>query len=503
MGGMTMTYGQIEDALQAAIRATLPDDDDDDCWVYVCDFSETFVIYNQNGEYFQDDYSMDDEGHVALAGSPVAVKPVTTYVGLGRGGEQTVRAMLQQRGLRVARTPPQITTRAAAAAPRVQVVSEPFTYRRDSVDDHGHGVSYLRDLFMVRRDPAAKARLDHHAVEMVDYRKRAAERARRAFERGAEEHGFQYRVNPNPTQGTGGYFTPPAWLIEDAATYPRPKRVLAKLVNNFPLPAGASSVNIPVMLTGNTADNQGPGTPNDSSDVTDTATSCNAITISSIGDVAIQILEMGPVSGATDHAWFRDLSEAYDYNLETQLITGTGGTGSAAQFTGLINVTGAQKVTYTDGSPTGHAMFPYFGQAAADIGKIRGLPPFAWLMRTARWAWLTTSEDTSDRPLEFPELMGADNPLCPGAISGWPVWMEDSIPITLGAAGNQDTVIACIPSDLYLFEAAAVSHIDVETLSGTLQARFTYRNYAAAITGRYSSGISFLSGTGMIPVSGY
>ena len=47
---MTMTYGQIEDALQAAIRATLPDDDDDDCWVYVCDFSETFVIYNQNGE---------------------------------------------------------------------------------------------------------------------------------------------------------------------------------------------------------------------------------------------------------------------------------------------------------------------------------------------------------------------------------------------------------------------------------------------------------------------
>ena len=95
MGGMTMTYGQIEDALQAAIRATLPEDDDD-WWVYVCDFSETFVVYCQDGEYFQDDYSMDDEGNVTLAGSPVAVKPVTTYVGLGRGGEQTLRAVLEQ-----------------------------------------------------------------------------------------------------------------------------------------------------------------------------------------------------------------------------------------------------------------------------------------------------------------------------------------------------------------------------------------------------------------------
>ena len=313
---MTMTYGQIEDALQAAIRATLPEDDDD-CWVYVCDFSETFVVYCQNGEYFQDDYSMDDEGNVTLAGSPVAVKPVTTYVGLGRGGEQTLRAVLEQRGLRVARTPPEIRTRAAAAtAPRAQVASEPLTYRRDSVDARGNGVSYLRDLYMRHQDPAALERLTRHAVEMDDYRKRAAERATRAFERGAEEHGFEYRVNPNPTQGTGGYFTPPAWLVELAATYPRPRRVLAKLVNNFPLPRGASSVNIPVMLTGNTAGNQVPGTANDSSDVTDSSTSCTAVTISSMADVAIQFLEMGPVSGALDHAWFKDLSEAYDFNLE-------------------------------------------------------------------------------------------------------------------------------------------------------------------------------------------
>ena len=501
---MTLTYGQTEDALQAAIRATLPDDGDD-WYVWVCDFSDTFVVYSQGGEYFQDDYTIDDAGAVTLAGQPVAVKPLTTYVALAQ--EKGLASVLAARGARIARAP-NTERRAAGIGPRVEVRSEPFTYRRDSTDRHHNGVSYLRDLYMRHRDPAAMERLERHAVEMEDHNRRKAERALRAFERGAEEHGFEYRVNPNPTQGQGGYFTPPAWLIEEAATFPRPKRVLARLVNQFPLPAGASSVNIPVMTAGNAADTQAPGGGQDSADVTDANASCPAVTISGMGDVALQLLEMGPVSGATDHAWFKDLSEAYDFNLETQLLVGAGGTGAGAQITGLYNVPGISSITYTDGSPTGKAIYPFFGQAAAAIGKKRGMPPYAWLMRTARWSWLVTSEDSSLRPLEFPDLHGADNALCPGAIAGWPVWMEDSIPTTLTSPGNpnggtQDTVIGCIPQDIYLFEADAVSQINVETLSASLEARFTYRNYAAAITSRYVSGISVLTGTGMIPTTGF
>lgn len=387
--------------------------------------------------------------------------------------------------------------------PSVRVTSEPFTYRRDSTDDRGNGISYFRDIYMRNRDPKAAERLGRHTVEMRDFKQRKADRALRAFKAGAEEYGFEYRVNPNPTLGQGGNFDPPAWLIELAATFPRPKRVLADLVNQFPLPVGASSVNIPVMVTGNSADIQAPGTAQDSSDVTDSDASSNAITISGMGDVALQLLEMGPVSGATDHAWFKDLHEAYDYDLETQLVVGTGGSGPGAQFIGLYNVSGITTVTYTDGSPTGNAMYPFFGQAAAAIGKKRGMPPYAWLMPTPRWSWLVTSEDTSKRPLEFPDLNGAKDARCPGAIAGWPVWMDDAIPRTLGSTGTQDTVIGCIPQDIYLFESTAVANIGVEVLSGTLQARFTYRNYAAAITNRYASGISVLSGTGMVPVSGY
>lgn len=387
--------------------------------------------------------------------------------------------------------------------PSVRVTSEPFTYRRDSTDERGNGISYFRDLYMRNKDPQANDRLSRHTVEMRDFKQRKADRALRAFKAGAEEHGFEYRVNPNPTPGTGGNFDPPAWLIELAATLPRPKRVLANLVNQFPLPTGAASVNIPVMVTGNTADNQVPGGGNDSSDVTDSNASCNAITISGMGDVALQILEMGPVSGATDHAWFKDLHEAYDFDLETQLVVGAGGTGPGAQFTGLYNVSGITTVTYTDSSPTGSEMYPNFGQMGAAIGKKRGMPPYAWLMPTSRWAWLRTSEDMQGYPLDFPNLNGDSNAMCPGAIAGWPVWMEDSIPRTLGAAGNQDTVIGCIPQDIYLFEGTAVASIGVEVLSGTLQARFTYRNYASAITNRYASGISVLIGSGLIPVNGY
>lgn len=395
------------------------------------------------------------------------------------------------------------TTEDGSRSSEIRVTKEPFTYRRDTVDERGNGVSYLRDLYMRNKDHKAMERLTRHSVEMRDFNERRAARALRAFEAGAEEHGFQYRINPTPTQGQGGYFDPPAWLIEAAATFPRPKRVLANLVNQFPLPVGASSVNIPVMVTGNAADNQLPGSASDSNDVTDSDASCDAITISGMGDVAIQVLEMGPVSGATDHAWFKDLSEAYDFDLETQLVVGTGGSGFGAQFTGLYNVSGINAITYTDGSPTGHAMYPYFGQMGAAIGKKRGMPPYAWLMPTSRWSWLVTSEDTADRPLEFPDLNGAANATCPGAIAGWPVWMEDSIPRTLGASGTQDTIIGCVPQDIYLFEGTAVARIGVEVLSGTLQARFTYRNYAAAITNRYATGISVLSGTGLVPVSGY
>jgi hypothetical protein len=225
----------------------------------------------------------------------------------------------------------------------------------------------------------------------------------------------------------------------------------------------------------------------------------------------MQLLEQSPVGAHSDWAWFKDLSSAYDNTLEQQLLIGTGSPTSItaqSQLPGILNLptgTGQQyvnKITYTDAAPTGSAMFASFGKMVAQIGDNRGLSPECWLMRTARWGWLMTSEDTALRPFEMPTLRGP-TPECPGSLIGWPAMMDNSIPITLGTTGTQDTVIACRPSDLIIFEADPVQSTFVEVLSGTLGARIQFRNYVAAITGRYPTGIAYLTGSGCIPVSGF
>jgi hypothetical protein len=154
-------------------------------------------------------------------------------------------------------------------------------------------------------------------------------------------------------------------------------------------------------------------------------------------------------------------------------------------------------------------MFPYLGQASAAVGKNRKLPPEVWLMTSRRWSWLMTSEDSSLRPLELPNLNGIDNALCPGSIAGWPVWMADAIPATMTAGvygagtGTQDVVIACRPSDIYLFESNPLTSAFVEVLSGTLEARLIFRNYVAALPARYPTSVAVVQGSGMGIPAGY
>ena len=62
---------------------------------------------------------------------------------------------------------------------------------------------------------------------------------------------------------------------------------------------------------------------------------------------------------------------------------------------------------------------------SANIGNNRKRPPEAWMMRTSRWAWLTSSEDGSNRPLGLssPFFIGntANTPDPLGGLLGWPV----------------------------------------------------------------------------------
>lgn len=368
-----------------------------------------------------------------------------------------------------------------------RVRSEPLTYARHAA------VSYFQDLARKDSDAASQARLARHAAEM---RVELAERDKRLVLHPDAE----YRTNPNRTDGTGGYFSPPLWLIDQYATAPRPRRAIGDLAPRFALPPGTSQVNVPVVTTGNATGPTNDDAPAFSRDMVDSSTSSTVVTISGQADVALQLLEQSPANAALDWAVFKDLTESYDHQLENLL---TAGNGSAAQFTGVTQVANINTVAYTTGSPTLAGLYPLLGQAVARVGNTRLLPPECWLMRSSRWAWIASALDDQHRPIVPPDTSDAPEPPAGGprpigALLGrWPVYLSDSISATQGAGANQDQIICLRPSDLLLFESEPRDAVMYDVLSGTLQARIQLHGYAAAITGRYPSGISVISGTGM------
>jgi HK97 family phage major capsid protein len=384
---------------------------------------------------------------------------------------------------------------------------------------HARGAhSYFLDRIQAERgDNEARARLERHEREIdheLERRDQAAERELRAAqEPGGPLEGVEFRANPDRTAGQGGYFSPPLWLIDRFASQPRAKRVLAALTPNLPLPKGVQSVNVPRMTTGAVAGVTGDLEPvPGSSGITDTAVTSAVAPIAGQIDPSMQQLEQSPGGAHLDFVLFQDLRDAYDAALERQLVNGSG---ANYQLLGLLNVTsgtnGANAVTYTDASPTGPEQFPFVGQMAAKIGDNRNAPPEAWLMRTARWAWLATAEDTATQPIvppgyfpvsTAPPSTPADKPNAVAPLLGWPIFPDDAIPATLGAAGNQDAILLCRPSDNVLLESDLRTTVNVEPLSGTLQARVQLRGYAAHLI-RQPTGIATLTGTGMVVQSGY
>jgi len=383
----------------------------------------------------------------------------------------------------------------------VTVKRERLTYERfgDS--------SYFRDLTVGADKSDARARIERHKREMrVELPKRAASIA--AQERRMRDEGinFERRVNPNRTPGQGGNFDPPLWIIEEFATKHRPERVLADLARKFPLPVGASSVNVPVLTTGSSAQATTDLEAVPDQDITDTSTSSPVVTISGDVDAGLQLLEQSPRDASFDEMLFQDLTSSYDADLEQMLTTGTGTSG---QFTGITQLSGIVSVTYTSASPAGGAFYTALAQTGAQVSDARSCRPEVYIMRFARWAWLSAQEDDQHRPFVPPTdrfVTVGSNPNGPtpvGSIIGVPVVTSESIPATLGTSGNQDLAIAAKPSDYLLFESDPTLAVYTEVLSGTLQVRIQLRNYVAAVLGRYVSGTGVVSGSGMAVASGY
>jgi len=433
---------------------------------------------------------------------------------------------------------------AAASRSDVSVTSEPMTYRADNQRE----TSYFRDLaatvpgFASRmKDPtAAIERLQRHAAELnVELPKRAAAREARALAQadaaerefrgsflpgagvragGLASNPFEKRVNPNRTDGQGGYFVPPAYLIDQYISAVRAGRTAANLCRQLDLPDGTDTIKIPkVSTTTATGVQTADGAAITSQDFTDTEVSAGVKTIAGQEDVALQLVEQAP-GQIIDQVIFEDLTMDYNMQVDRQVLLGSNANG---QVQGILPDTSwtANKVTWTTSAALGPMFNMALGAAASKASYARySLENLHFLMHPRRWFWFGTSLDgasgTAGRPVVSADGFGPFNASAVYPGGGVPneglagrvpfgpnAYIDGNVPIVATAAGavtggTSDLALAAKWDDLWLFEGGLRTRVLSEVLSGTLQIRFQLYNYVAFLV-RYGASISVIVGTGM------
>lgn len=373
----------------------------------------------------------------------------------------------------------------------VTSVKEPLTYQRHS------GVSYFQDFANVqlgRADDAAKDRLNRHAQDVV-----ASKELREAFKVGAE-----YR-NLDRNDGSGGYFVPPLWVMNEWIPLARAGRPYADLMNNKPLPPGTDSINLPKVNSGaavgiQTADN---ATVTET-DLTDTSVSAAVKTIAGMQGISLQALEQSPLS--FDDIILADLAADYATKLDMQVISGSG---SGNQVRGVRNTSGITTITATDATTElskSQTVYKKIGDAIQRIHTSRFLSPEVIVMHPRRWQAFCTLFASDGRLAIVPDgaafnQFGVLERVAPenvvGRLQGLPVVVDSSMPTTLGAGTNEDVVHILRASDLYLYESSIRTQAFQETRATSLTVLFRVHGYLAFLPNRYPASICEVGGTAL------
>jgi len=444
--------------------------------------------------------------------------------------------------------------KASRQSPSMSVTKEPLTYREDNARE----ISYFGDIVRIspqlagylgevddgtNSSSSALDRLQRHAKETESWLpKRAAERERRAEaqieaaersftgsfvpglvqRRGLDASPFERRVNPNRTDGQGGYFVPPLWLIDQYIPGLRAGRVAAGLCRQMPLPPGTDSVNIPKLSTLTlTAPQNSDNAPVASQDYTDTVVTANVKTLAGQEDVAIQLLDQAP-GRILDQVIMQDLLADYNRLVDRQLLysPGTNNTSlNAGQIQGIYpssNWSGTNTVTWTSNPTLGGAFHNVLNANTSRIAYNRfDLSNVHHLVHPRRWFWYAGAVDgasgTSGRPLVESSSFGPFNVaaleqasvpmegLAGRLAAGQNVYIDGNVPTTDNGSGvltgSYDLAITAKWDDLWLFEGDLRTRVLPEILSGTLQVRFQVYNYVAFLA-RYGQSIALAQGAG-------
>ncbi len=409
------------------------------------------------------------------------------------------------------------------AGQAAQVRSEPLTYMAHDVRS-----SYLLDLaraggqFGLDGQHEAQQRLQRHAAEMrVEAprleRRRAGttdnptvryadgEEDRRREERSGRSMAMDYeRRDLDRTDGSGGEFVPPLWMMQEFIDLSRGGRIIADRCRQIPLPTGTDSIKLPRVASGSavamqTADNAAV----QETDMTTDSVTGDVKTAAGQQDIALQALEQSPL--AFDQIIFSDLMDDHAVTVDTQVINGSG---AAGQVSGILQIPSVDTTTYTDASPTLPELWPKLADSANEVASNRLRRATAIFMHTRRWFWLLAQLDGQNRPFIVPSVGGPQNaPIAfgdadaegpVGSAMGATIYADPNVPANLGGGTDEDRIIVTRPEDLYLFEGAVRSRVLPEIGSGTLTVRFQIYNYLAFIADRRPESTSVIAGTGLV-----
>ena len=377
------------------------------------------------------------------------------------------------------------------SSPRSSTVSRYNDYALTYRDGGQH--SWLKDLIhaQLNDDPhgEARARLAQHA-----------EQTRRAPE-------YQEFRDLSRVDGEGGYFSPPAWLLDQFVTYARPGRPFANLIQRRPLPGGTDSLNVPKILTGTaTAIQAADLDPVTEVDLTDTFINCPVRTIAGQQGIAVQLIDQSPI--AMDEVIFQDLAAAFAVAVDKQCLYGRGTQG---EILGVNSTPNIQTIAVDSLDVKG--IYAAIANAIQKVLTTRYLPPTAIVMHPRRWSWLAQLLDKNDRPLFVPEAgapwnaAGVLTDVAPegivGQVLGLPVVLDANITTTSGSEyyvdpsqqyyGDEDQIIVLRAQDIVLYESGVRGRVLPETRATTLSVLIQLYGYLA-IAVRYPQSICTITG---------
>lgn len=362
-------------------------------------------------------------------------------------------------------------TEARAKAPAVLVQAEERTELKVGREEKTYrpdgAFSFFRDIAVARNDQDAMQRLQRHRSE-------------------TEER--------NVSSASNG-FIPPVYLAEYAVDVPRAGRPFANVLPKAALPNSGTSFTIPRLATGAAVAAQTDGGTVQETDATTNVVTVYVRTIAGQQDISQQLLDRS--DPAFDAVIFRDLLNAYDAELDRQLLHGAS---SSNEHVGLENVGSINTVTYTASTPTAELTIPKLYDAIQKVASTRFLYPTHIIMHPRRAAALAAGLSTSSPLFQQGGLMqasGTQDQGVVGTIAGLPVVVDANIETTQGSGTNQDEIFIAYVPDMVLMEGDIRTRVLDAPLSDTLEVRLQVFGYSAFASERHPKSIAAITGTGL------